>query len=384
MTFPVGIQLAVLAGSQELPTPIGPRLADLLIDAEVTEVADGQSVFRLTFGAQRSSDGRGFQVAVLDDGRLNPGNRVLVVAMQAAMPTVLIDGLVTDIWLDPGKNPGAARVVVSGADLSVAMDLTEKVRGYPDMNDAMIVLEIVAEYARFAIVPETIPPVESDFPTIVQRTPIQHGTDLEYLYDLANRYGYVFTLRPGVVPLTNTAYWGPPKRVGIPAPALTVGNTTLNNVDELVFSQDGRAAFQVDGLIPGPLEATPALPVAAIEPTLLPPLALKSPFPMGSLLGKRWVTGSDGFSEIRALGFAQGRVNQSSTKVAHAEGQLDVKKYGSILRSGGLVGVRGAGTSFDGNWSVEKVTHRLKRNEYKQQFVLARDGVDPILPVVVP
>ncbi|MGK6355782.1 hypothetical protein ACMGDH_11235 [Sphingomonas sp. DT-207] len=384
MSFPVGIQLAVLAGNQEVPTPIGPLLADLLIDAEVVEVADGQCLFRLTFGAQRDSTGTGAEVEVLADGRLSPGNRVLVMAMQAALPTVLIDGLVTDIWLDPGTNPGASRIVVSGADLSVAMDLKEQIKGYPDLDDEMIVLEIIAQYERFAIVPETVPPIESDFPTALQRTPIQHGTDLEYIYDLANRYGYVFTMRAGPVPLTNTAYWGPPKRVGMPAPALTVGDSTFANVDQLTFSQNGRAAFQVVGLIPGPLEETPALPIAALEPTLLPPLALKSPFPTSSLLGQKLPTGSDGFDEVRAMGFAQGRINMSSTRVANAEGVLDVKRYGSILRSGGLVGVRGAGTSFDGMWNVTQVTHKLRRNEYKQQFVLGRDGIDPIEPVVLP
>ena len=384
MSFPVGVQLAVLAGNQEVPTPIGPDLAELLIEAEVIEVADGQGLFRLTFGAQRESDGTGPEVDVLADGRLSPGNRVLVVAMQAALPTVLIDGLVTDIWLDPGTNPGAGRIIVSGADLSVAMDLEEQIKGYPDMNDAEIVLEIVAQYERFAIVPEAIPPVESDYPTVMQRTPIQHGTDLEYLYDLANRYGYVFTLRAGPVPFTNTAYWGPPKRVGLPAPALTLGSSTFANVEQVTFGWNGRAAFQVLGLIPGPLEETPELPIEVLEPTLLPPLTLRSPFPLGSLLGQKLPTGSDGFDMIRAMGQAQGRVNKSSTQVAKAEGVLDVSHYGSILRSGGLVGLRGAGTSFDGMWSVEKVTHKLRRNEYKQQFVLSRDGTEPLEPVVLP
>ncbi|WP_204268156.1 hypothetical protein, partial [Escherichia coli] len=68
----------------------------------------------------------------------------------------------------------------------------------------------------------------------------------------------------------------------------------------------------------------------------------KSPFPISSLLGMKLPTGSDGFDEIRAMGFAQGRVNRSSTTVAKAEGELNVEKYGSILRAGGLVGVRGA------------------------------------------
>jgi hypothetical protein len=105
---------------------------------------------------------------------------------------------------------------------------------------------------------------------------------------------------------------------------------------------------------------------------------------MSSLLGMRLPTGSDGFDEIRAMGFAQGRVNKSSTAVAKAEGKLNVEKYGSILRAGGLVGVRGAGMTFDGNWSVEQVHHKLKRNEYRQEFKLSRDGTEPLLPVVVP
>ncbi len=384
MTFPAGVQLSVLAGNQEVPTPIGPSLADLLIEAEVTEVADGQATFRLTFGGQRALRGRGPQVAVLADGRLTPGNRIVVIALQAALPTTLMDGLVTDNWLDPGTNPANARIVVSGADLSVAMDLVEKIAGYPDMDEALIVEELVATYARFAILPEVIPPVLSELPIVLQRTPIQHGTDLDYIYRMADRFGYVFTVRPGTMPLSNTAYWGPPKRVGLPAPALSVGLGSFANVSQLTFTQDGRAAFTVQGLIPGPLAATPALPVAALEPTLLPPLAMKSPYPASQMLGSRLPTGSDAFSEIRAQSFAQGRVNKASTRVARAEGSLEVIRYGSILRAGGLVGVRGAGASFDGLWSVEKVTHSLKRNQYKQKFVLGRDGTYPLEPVVVP
>jgi hypothetical protein len=384
VSFPAGIQLSVLAGNQEVPTPLGPALAELLIEAEVTEVADGQATFRLIFGAERDLNGLGPDVAVLTDGRFTPGNRVVVIALQAALPTTLMDGLITDIWLDPGVNPDSARIVVSGSDLSVAMDRTEKIMGYPDMDEEMIVLELIAAYARFAILPETIPPVASELPVVVQRTPIQHGTDLDYIYRLADRFGYVFTVRPGSVPLTNTAYWGPPKRVGLPAPALTVGDSTFANVDQLSFSLNGLAAFTVAGLIPGPLEATPALPIAAMEPTLLPPLALDSPYPVSQMLGLRLPSGSDGFSEIRAESFAQGRVNKASTRIASAEGRLDVPRYGSILRAGGLVGVRGAGASFDGLWSVERVTHRLKRNEYSQGFLLGRDGTYPLEPVVVP
>ena len=44
------------------------------------------------------------------------------------------------------------------------------------------------------------------------------------------------------------------------------------------------------------------------------------------------------------------------------------------LRPRGLVGVRGAGYTHDGIWYVKRVTHTIKRGEYKQSFTLTRDG----------
>jgi hypothetical protein len=58
-----------------------------------------------------------------------------------------------------------------------------------------------------------------------------------------------------------------------------------------------------------------------------------------------------------------------------ASGSLDVLRYGHVLRSRMLVGVRGAGIAYDGLWYVDSVTHNLKRGEYKQSFQLSRDGL---------
>ena len=56
-------------------------------------------------------------------------------------------------------------------------------------------------------------------------------------------------------------------------------------------------------------------------------------------------------------------------------GSLDVLRYGRLLKSRGLVGVRGAGMAFDGLYYVKSVTHKIKRGEYKQGFALARNGL---------
>jgi hypothetical protein len=52
-----------------------------------------------------------------------------------------------------------------------------------------------------------------------------------------------------------------------------------------------------------------------------------------------------------------------------------VLRYGQVLNARSLVGVRGAGTAFDGMWYVTGVTHHLKRGEYKQDFTLSRNGL---------
>ena len=57
-------------------------------------------------------------------------------------------------------------------------------------------------------------------------------------------------------------------------------------------------------------------------------------------------------------------------------------RYGRLLRSRLLVGVRGAGLAYDGLYYVNSVTHNLERGEYKQSFSLSRNGLISTTPVV--
>ena len=65
-------------------------------------------------------------------------------------------------------------------------------------------------------------------------------------------------------------------------------------------------------------------------------------------------------------------------------GSLDVVRYGRVLKSRMMVGVRGASLAYDGLYYVNSVTHNIKRGEYKQNFQLSRDGLisnTPRVPV---
>jgi hypothetical protein len=77
-------------------------------------------------------------------------------------------------------------------------------------------------------------------------------------------------------------------------------------------------------------------------------------------------------------------VTEAASEPLTAEGELDMARYGDILRPRRLVGVRGAGFMFDGFYYVKRVTHRIQRGDYKQSFTLKRDGFGALSPVVVP
>ena len=64
-----------------------------------------------------------------------------------------------------------------------------------------------------------------------------------------------------------------------------------------------------------------------------------------------------------------------SADVVTANGSLDVLRYGRVLQARKLVGVRGAGTAFDGEYYVKSVIHKIKRGEYKQDFTLSRNAI---------
>jgi len=83
----------------------------------------------------------------------------------------------------------------------------------------------------------------------------------------------------------------------------------------------------------------------------------------------------------QALAHALG-ISFASSDAISGSGSLNVLRYGHVLRSRMLVGVRGAGEAYDGLYYVNSVTHNIKRGEYKQSFNLSRDGLGSLTPKV--
>ena len=92
------------------------------------------------------------------------------------------------------------RLTVDGADLSAMMDREQTIAPHPGQNEAMIATKLILRYARFGAAPVVVPPRGLDTPSPTQRFPMQYGSDLDYLLEMAERFGYVLMIRPGPAP----------------------------------------------------------------------------------------------------------------------------------------------------------------------------------------
>jgi hypothetical protein len=247
------------------------------------------------------------------------------------------------------------------------------------MSPAARVAAIIAQYAQYGITPQVIPELIPQTPMPTQRIDFQKGTDLGYLTELAKANGYVFYLDPGPVPGLSRAYWGPEVRLGVPQHALNVNMDHLSTVDQLTFGFDGSAREEPVARIQIPsTKVSVILPVPEVS-VLRPPLAQR-PAPA---LKKKVVADTAKKDAPQALAETIAKVIESSDAVT-GSGQVDVVRYGSVLRPRELVGVRGAGITYDGLYYVKSVTHNLQRGTYTQNFTLAREGLISLFPTVVP
>ena len=366
-----------------VPVPVLPSMLEALESVEVTLTDEGRSGFSITFRAGRSGTDV-LDYALLANPQLRPFSRALMIVTFNAFPQVLMDGVITRQELNPSEQPGASTLTVTGEDVSVMMDLEEKSAEHPAQDETIIAAKIIATYAQYGLIPTVIPPITLDPPIPIERTPVQQGTDLQYLQEMAERHGYVFYVTPGPLPLTNTAYWGPPVRIGVPQKAISVNMGPDSNVSGNVnFSYDGLAPTLVSGQVQD-RQLGQTVPVQTFASTRIPLSSQPAWMTQSNRRTKQFR--QSGLNTIQAYGRAQAETDASNDQVLTATGQLDATRYESLLKPRGLVGLRGAGFNYDGFYYVKSVTHnlRVRENAYTQSFTLTREGTGSISPVVVP
>lgn len=368
----------VLAGPT-IPVPLPAQFADAIQSIEVIH-SDSHSGFKIEFAVGRGNLLSALDYPLISSSLVKPFNRVSITVTFNLRPRLLMDGIITHVQLNPSNQPGASTLTVMGKDLSIMMDRNEKVTQHPGENEFAIAEKILNEYDYLDIIPEVIPPPFIDTPSPTERIPVQNCTDLGYLRLLAKRFGYVFYVASGPIPFTNTAYWGPPQRVGIPQSALSVNLGPVSNVKNINFKYDALKPAVIMGQVLDDVSDTD-LPVETFASDL-PPLALSGTVDLNVRQEQLNLVGN--YNYAQAFAYAQARTNLSRMNVITATGELDSARYGNVLQARSLVGVRGAGFEYDGEYYVKEVTHNLGRGFYTQSFTLTREGVGALAPFVVP
>ncbi|PYP84914.1 MAG: hypothetical protein DMG65_21580 [Candidatus Angelobacter sp. Gp1-AA117] len=363
-----GINLTLMIGPA-VPVPVPKAVLDALTDVEVTAKTDGPSVFQLKFKIDKNSPLH--TIFLLASGAQIPLMRVVIYVTMNGSPEVLIDGVMTDNQITPGGSGESPVLTITGEDLTRVMDYIDFTGiPYPAMPPEARVLLILAKYAVFGVIPMVIPSIMLDVPIPIDRIPLQQGTDLAYVSKLADDVGYVFFVMPGPAPGTTIAYWGPDIKVGVPQPALNIDMDAHTNVESLNFSFNSDAGTLPIVFIQEQFSKAPIpIPIPDITP-LSPPLGLIPPIPKQFPI----IEGTSKLTPIQAVLIGLAKAAKKADAVT-GSGSLDVLRYGRLLKSRGLVGVRGAGMAFDGLYYVKSVTHKIKRGEYKQGFALARNGL---------
>jgi hypothetical protein len=366
--FDLGIRLQLLIGPT-VPLPAPGPVMDALSDVEVRNNDRERDVFQLTFtlGKKPLVD-----YTLLQSGLVATSNRVVITVIIGVLPQILIDGIITRHEVNSSNEPGESKLVVTGEDISLKLDLEEKRVTHPNQPDSLIVTKLVSSYGLVPMVTPT-----TDVPIELQRIPTQQSTDLRYIQRLAERNGFVFYITPGPLPGANVAYWGPDNRLGVPQPALTQNMGAYTNVETLDFGFDalGPSAPQVTILEPLTRSQIP-IPIPS---GILPSLAGTQATPLRHTLPQ----GTAHLDLAQAALRARAAVVSSADAVT-ATGELDVVRYGRALRSRALVGVRGAGFQYSGIYYVKQVKHNIQRGQYRQHFTLSRGGLGASSPVVVP
>ena len=375
------IYLNLLIGPS-VPLPVSSSVVGAVDSIEVTHQDQGRSGFQINFKVGRSGSSDIIDFNLLRDQVFRPFNRIIINVIFNAIPKVLMDGIITHQQLSPGNEPGASRLTVTGEDVSVMMDMEEKDVEYPAQDETIIANRIIMSYAQYGLVPMVIPPATMDTPVPTERTPVQQGTDLQYLREMAERHGYVFYVTPGPLPGQNTAYWGPPIRTGAPQKALSVNMGPNTNVSQINFTYDALRPSLQSGSVQD-RSSNEATPVETFSSTR-PPMSSQPAVLTNQPNVRRRQFRRSGLNTSQAYAQAQGLTDASTDETVTATGELDATVYGDVLQPRNLVGVRGVGYTYDGTYYVQRVTHVIRKNEFKQRFTLNREGTGSLTPSVIP
>ena len=386
-----GVHLKLLIGPT-VPVPAPYHITNAITSIEITNTDSGRDGFQISLKIGREGNAGSFgsiggknnsskfflDFNLLNHPLLQPFNRIIIIVTINTLRRVLFDGLITNIQVKASDTPrGGSNLVIIGEDLSVIMGIKEIPETYENLSDDQIVFKIISSYAKYGIIPLVVPPLTSYTPTIAEKLPCKAGTDFDFLQELAAKNDYIFFVEPTDVPGVNIAYWGPKELKYRPKNPLNVNMGPDTNVSSLSFQYDALKPISISGIIRIPF--TDIRVPLKVGLSSRSPLASKSVSDLNQGNTREIKFRLDGLNFSESFIEAQSLVNQSMDSVS-SSGELDITRYGDILRARSTVFVRGSGLTNDGIYYVKSVTHNIKPTQYyTQSFELTREGLGTTL-----
>ncbi len=364
------MNLVLLLG-KTVPKPVPSRINEAISNIEITNILGDRSGFQVSFQLNRVELSEQLDDPLIKEILLEPFNRMIVGITIDATPQILVDGIITHHQVQY-TDEGEIIFVVTGEDVSVMMDLEEKSVLHTAQSENTIATKIISTYSRYGLTPSVTAPPTIETPTPTDRMPSQQETDLAYLRRMAERFGYVFYIQPGLVTGTNTAYWGPPRSTDPPLKALTVDMGSFTNVNSINVRFDTLSATTIAGQIQD--RKTNTIQSVSISKSQRSPLTDRNALTLQSPSRITQFRGS-GNSYNRGKSIAQGTVDRSVDRAVTLTGTLDTLIYGGILQVGKSIEVRGMGNTHDGRYLIQQVSHAIRDTQYTQQFTIVRDGI---------
>lgn len=341
-----------------------------MIAIEVCERVNEPSSFALQVAIFPKKDGTWTRLDAAPDpseGGFAPWQRITVSAGYSDKPDVLIDGYVSGVAPRFETAPADCHLLVWGYDASHLMDIEEKVVDWPDKKYSEIASAIFSSYGLTPQVKDTQVVHKQENELLIQR-----GTDWQFLKRLADRVGFELSVRGG------NGVFAPPDLSKTPQKDLA--------------AHFGPAATNLQWFEPRVVANLPSrYSMSRINPVTKAVESLSVSESPQKKLGKRdgeelrsgracsqkvaaIVTPEPLVSEQAMSDLATGLRRQADWIVT-GEGEIEGTLYGSVLRSGRPVLIKGVGKTYSGSYYVTEVIHRFTPERYSQRFRVVRNGV---------
>ena len=360
--------------------PMPPPFFQALREIEIETAIGKASMFRMHFDLSRTFLGD-FDALAFDIFRPLLPVRISVAA-GLPIPQTIINGFIKDAQLKVGDAPGTSRLEVVGMDaLGTIMTNNQQPFPWPNLADTSIAATIFGKYAMIPFV-DPMPPTR----TILDTTTTQRKYDAAFLIEMARVNSLELYIQPDPVVGTDIGHLHRPLTLLPPQGVLSIDFGRQSNLTHFSASNDMLRPTSVVG---ANVDQTTRAPIPAVSATstelpmgLEPSLFRVLPPPIARQLGGCIANPTEG--QLRALAQAT-----ATSRTISAQGEVDGVKFERPLRTGLPVMVRGAGRQNNGPYYVQSVTHKISRDDYRQNFTAWRNAVgmtgaevfiDPLAP----